>query len=77
MKGALWDYCLFRNWQLFCSLLLFRGDGSEISCKTLALCDAVDIVVPLRPIVSQPVISSFAKLKALCVASSCNLGCEI
>lgn len=71
------EYCLFRNWKQKGIEKLPIGAGAEISCKGLALWDVVDAVIPLRCIVSQPVISSFAKLEVFCVASSCNLGLEI
>lgn len=70
-------YCLFGNWQQQGIEKLPRESGAEISCKALALWDVVDAVIPVRCIVSQPVISFYAKLKAHCAASSCNLGCEI
>lgn len=54
-----------------------RGSGAEILCKALALWDVVDIVIPVRCIVSQPVISFYAKLKACCAARCCNHACEI
>lgn len=68
--------CLFGNWQQQGIEKLPRGSGAEILCKALALWN-VDTVISVRRVVSQPVISFYAKLKACCATSSYNRGCEI
>lgn len=68
---------MFGSWQQQGIEKLPRGSGAEILCKALALWNVVDTVIPVRCIVSQPVISFYAKLKAHCAASSCNHGNEM
>lgn len=68
---------MFGSWQQQGVEKLPRGDGADISCRALALWGVEDAVSLKGVTVSQPVISSCAKLEAFCAASAWNFGCDL